>query len=386
MVFFTRLRLDEANAEALRGVYLENRKITPHQLYAIMTSISLGGSVLVASSTVTSVAKQDSWLSGIGALCYGLVVILLFYNLGKCYPEMTLIGLSRKIFGKWLGVVVSVGYVFVFILTASDICWIAGNYFVRTMHETPLYAVNFLFVAAFVVAVLYGIEAIARLSELLVVFVTVVFCVTFLLLLTDIKPEYMTPVLENGIGPVLRGSYFLSCIITFSTVSILMIYPRYVSDIKGAKTALLKGFILSATVATVAITLSVLVLGSTLTSKLSYAGMVLAAQININDFITRIEYVMSIALLGTHFMVGLFFFFSGITGLSELIGLKNHLHIVIPMGLLVLVLSGVVAPNSIYEGYWVSVVYSPLITTFGLIIPAMLLLVYTIKKNLLNKQ
>ena len=268
----------------------------------------------------TSVAQQDSWLSGIAALCYGLVVVLLFYNLGKSYPEMTLIGLSKRVLGKWLGLAVSIGYVFVFILTATQIVWIGGNYFVRTMHETPLYAVNFMFAAAFVVAVLYGIEAMARLTELLVVFVMVVFCITFLLLLTDIKPEYATPVLENGIGPVLRGSYFLSCIITFSPVCILMIFPRYVSDIEGSKTALLKGFLLSGTVATVAITLSVLVLGSSFSSKLSYAGLVLAAQINIGAFITRIDYVMSIALLGTHFLVGLFFFYSGITGLSELVG------------------------------------------------------------------
>ena len=346
----------------------------------------MGGSVLVTLSTVTAVAKQDSWMSGIAALCYGLVVILIFYYLGECYPETTLIGLSRKIFGKWIGFAVSLGYIALFVFTTSQIIWVTGNYFSRSMQETPVFVINLLFIAAIVVAVLYGIEVIARASELFIVLVTVLFALTFVLLLTDIKPAYITPVFEGGIGPVLRGSYFLSCISTFTTVSILMIFPRYVTDIKNSKKALLKGFALAGTITTVAIMLSVLVLGSNFTASLSFAGLFLAAQINVGEFFTRMEYMMTVAMLVTRFLIGLVFFYSCITGLSELIGLKNHLPIVLPMGLLILMLSGIVAPNSIYGRYWLTIAYSPFITTFGLIIPVLMMLVHIIRKKLLNKQ
>ena len=63
------------------------------------------------------------------------------------------------------------------------------------------------------------------------------------------------------------------------------------------------------------------------------------------------------------FMIGLLFFYAGATGLSQLIGLKDHKRIVMPLGLITLVLSGVVFPDAVYQANWVNLVWLPYITT-----------------------
>ncbi len=344
----------------------------------------MGGSILVISSLIAGIAKQDAWISPLFAIIFGVLVMLMYYYLGSRYPGLSLLGIIKKIFGKWMGLVVSICYVVLFMTTAAEIPWYIGSYFGRIMHETPTYVINTLFIAGIVIAVLYGIEAIARASEIFVMLVTVLFIAFILLLINNIKIEYMTPMLEAGFSPILKGSFFLSCYITFSVINVMMIFPRYISELPQAKIALVKGFLWSGIISFITILMSILVLGSALTARSGFPTLLLASSIDIGNFITRLEYIISVIWILTFFMIGLFFFFSTITGLAELIGLRDGKKIVLPMGLVILVLSGVVFPNAIYQGNWDNTVYAPLITTFGLVIPFMMMIVYLIKKRFLK--
>jgi spore germination protein KB len=365
---------------------MENNKITCHQLYSINATISLGGSILIISSTLASIAKQDAWLSSLIATVFGLLVMLLYYYLGSRYPGLTLIGIIRKVFGKWLGFFVSFCYVAIFIRISAGVPWFIGSYFGRVMHETPVLVINMLFMAGIVIAVLYGIETIARASELFIIFVSAIFFIFIILLVKSIKLEYITPMLENGFCPVLKGSFFMSCYITFSAINILMVFPHYVSDISKAKGALIKSQIWSGIISGLTILMTILVLGSALTERSCFPALLLATEISAGPVITRLEYVITIIWLTTQFMIGLFFFFSATTSLSELIGLKDYKIIVLPTGLIVLILSVIVFPNAVYMAEWDNLVYAPLITTFGFIIPLLLVIVYYLKKRFFSIQ
>lgn len=67
-----------------------------------------------------------------------------------------------------------------------------------------------------------------------------------------------------------------------------------------------------------------------------------------------------------------------------MLGLKDHKRIVVPLGLIIFVMSGVVFPNAEYEVNWASLVWVPYIVTYGLIVPVVLLLVFWIKKCVLK--
>ena len=365
---------------------MEKTGITSHQLLTITATMSVGGSILVIGSTVAGIAKQDAWMSAIITTIFGVLVMLMYFYLGSTYPNMTLIGLLRKIFGKWLGFAFSVGYVFFFFTIAMHIPYYISSFIGRWMPETPPLAINLFYVAAIVVAMLYGIEAIARASEIFYFTVTVMFIIFVLLLAKEINIEYVTPILARGITPVLKGSYFLSCFVTFAVINVLMIFPRHVAADPKAKTALIKSQLWSGSLSFFTILLTILILGYTVTSKASFPTLLLAEEINIGNFLVRMEYVISVIWLMTEFMIGQFFFFSAVTSLSEVVGLKDHKRIVMPTGLVILIMSGVVLPNSVYTGNYTSLVFPPLITTFGFIIPCAMLVVHAIKKKSLKQQ
>jgi spore germination protein KB len=356
-------------------------KITDHQLFTLTATISLGGSLLVSASTVAAVARQDAWLSGLIAITTGIPVALLYFFLGSKHPGMTLIGIVRSIFGKWLGFAVASLYFLLFATASMHIPWYIGRFFGRVMMETPFYVIAGLSVAAIVIAVAYGIEAFARASEVFTLFVTVFFILLIVLALKDIKIEYITPVLERGLLPPFKGSLFLSTYITYSMLNVLMIFPRFIDDMPKARKAIVKGFLWSGAISFVTILMLILVLSYSLTARLTLPAFFLTMNISIGEVLTRLEYILSLIWLVTQFMVGVAFFFSAVTGLSELLGLRDHKRILMPYGLLVFVMSGVALPNPVYQGNWVNLGYTPFVTTLGLFVPILMAIVYLFKRK-----
>ncbi len=359
---------------------MEKKYISGHQLFTLFALSSLGGSVIVASSPMAAVAKQDAWLGALVSAAYGMCVILMFYFIGSRHPGLTLIGILRQVLGKWLGTLFAVCYVLFFLLLSTNLPWYIMDFMGHVMHETPQYAISLPLVLGFAIAVLYGIEVIARASEILIKFVTFIFLASILMVLPNIKPDNLLPVLEGGIVPVLKSSVFLSVYVTFPMVSFLMIFPVNMEDVFGAKKPLLKGFLWSNSVAFISILISLLVLGSGIVSKTKYPTFLLLKEINLLDIFTRIEYFISVLWIITEFVVGALFFYSGAAGLSELLKLKDGNKIVLPLALIVFIMSGVVFPSDVFNMNWLRLGWMPLSITMGLILPLLVLAVYGGKK------
>ena len=354
--------------------------ISNHQLFTITGLTCIGGSLLVASAPIASIAKQDAWLSTILTALFGMVTILVYYFLGSRHPGMTLIGISRTILGKWAGTIISILFLLFFIIVSYDLPWYIIDFMSHTMHETPPYVISALLVISFAIAALYGIEAIARASEIFIKFVTVLFFFSMIMVMPNIKGDNILPVLEKGITPIFKGSVFLSCYTAFPAVTILMIYPANFDSIKGTKGALLRGILWSSLIYFTAIILSILVLGSVIAAKLKFPTFVLLKEINVGNIFTRLEYFISVIWIVTLFFVGTLFFYSSASGISELLKLRDYRFIILPLALIILIMSGVVFPSDVENESWTRTVWVPLSLTMGFVIPLLLFIMYHLKK------
>jgi spore germination protein KB len=248
---------------------MDKKTITSHQLFTLTALSTLGGSILVVSSTVAAVAKNDLWISALFTMVLGLTVISIFVFLAGKHKGQTLIGINKILFGKWLGLLISAGYVFYFFTTSYGIVWYVGSFGSHVMHETPPIIISGLYVMGLIIAVHYGIESIGRTTELLYVFCMVLFIVSIVLVLPNARMDYMMPVLENGFIPVMKGGILLACFIAFNVITMLMVFPSADDYIKGKK-SLYKGFLWSNTVVLITFLVSVLVLGSVVIAKSSF--------------------------------------------------------------------------------------------------------------------
>jgi len=364
----------------------ENKiKISNQQFFALAANGTLGSTIFVISGLLTGIAKQDAWITALITPVWGLLQIWLYYYLGKAYPGLTLIGINKKILGKWPGIIVSAGFVFLFLHVTTNSPWYVGDFLGHILSETPDYLFYIPFMAAVIIAVLYGVEAFARASEIFIIFVSLIFFVAMILILPKVNIENLLPVLEEGIVPSLKGSFFLFSFTTFPILTLMMIFPVNAIALPQAGKAMVKGYLWGSLIVFVAIIISILVLGSNVISNTQYASFLLFKEIDVAGIFSRLEFVIMLIWLVTQFVTCVLFFYAGVKSFAELFGLKDYRKVVLPLGLIVTVLTGIIFPDANYQGNWDSIVWPPYGTTFCLIIPGIITIVCWLKKKF-NKQ
>lgn len=358
----------------------EEIKISNNQLFSLAACGAIGGTIIVVSSLLASIAKQDAWITALITPACGLGVICLYYYLGKQYPDKTIIGIVKQIFGKWMGIIVSVCYVFFFIQISYHITWHMGDFVCHYYHETPEYIIYGILVVGMVIAVLYGLEAFARASEIFLKIMSFFFFLAIILLLPKIDVTNLLPVLENGILPSLKAAVFMSAFSIFTLQSLLMIFPANSNDLPRAGKAFGKGFLWGSLIVFIATIMSIMVLGSNISARTVFPTFLLFKEIDIAGIFTRLEFVIAIIWIISEFMINLMFFYAAVKALAEFLKLKDYRKIVLPLGLINLVMSGITFPDTIYQVNWNSIVWTPYAATFGLFIPLIMLLVLGLKK------
>jgi spore germination protein KB len=128
-----------------------------------------------------------------------------------------------------------------------------------------------------------------------------------------------------------------------------------------------------------------MVLGTTITADSQFPVYILAKEINVGVVFTRLEFIVAGVWITTLLAKSIFYFYAGTISLSGLLGLKDHKNIVMPIGLIVLVLSGVVFPDVIYQADWDTYVWPPFSMTYGILLPVLMLVVFYVKKAFSSK-
>ncbi len=357
-------------------------KISNFQLFALTANFTLGTTVIATASGIAELAEQDAWICALITPVIGLPFIWMYYYLGKLYPGKTFVDMFSLVFGKWLGWIISASFVlFICFFSAAAVISYIGN-FVQTeyMSETPLYALNFLFAIVLVIGLLYGLEAIARSAEVFFYIVTVMIVLAILMTIPNIHPENLLPVFEKGAVPVLKGSIRLSSFLTWPFIILIMIYPINTDHTVKTRNSLFLGYLWASAFNFISTIMAILVLGSTITARSQYPTYLMAKGISIG-IIDRIEAAVSFSWILTESVRMILYFYAGVIGLSQLFGLKDHKKIVLPLGLVMLVYSGVVYPDAAYQAKWDSTTWIALIGTFGIILPIAMLIISIIKKR-----
>lgn len=362
---------------------MDKVKITNHQLFALTASFVCGSSILVASASTAGLAKQDAWISMLLSAVLGLFEVGLICFLWSHYPDMTYVEMIKQIFGKWIGSIIAGGFVFFCLLSTSQIVWYLGNFMtIHIMPETPIYFINMVFLTTTAIALLYGLEAIARSYEIFIQFVSVLFILSILLVLPNAKMENLLPLFEKGAIPILKGAFFLTSFLIFPAVLLLMVFPTNADNTKKAKNSFLKGYLWGEFLVFISIIVTISVLGSTITAASQYPVFILTKGINLGTIFTRLEFIIAAVWIITLLSRAILYFYAGFIGFAQLLGLKDHKKIILPLALIILVISGIAFKDVIYLSDWDTFIWPPFAATFGLALPMVMVVSFYLKNKL----
>ncbi|REE89008.1 spore germination protein KB [Paenibacillus taihuensis] len=308
-------------------------KISATQLGLILFTFVISTINLTVPGQMVMFAKQDAWLSVLPSALTGLITIWIMTTLAHRYPGLTIIEYGTKIMGKWFGAFLALNYIYYWYVSISTIT-LQHTAFITTLllPRSPMLVgcATMLLLCAF--AAVAGIEVIGRCNQFLTPLLMLFILPILILAIKDANPNYLRPVLGDGIKPVLQGA-FLPAGAYMNQLFILGWLLPYLNQPKLDRKLSLMALGSIAFIILSIVSLSIMVLGP-LTGKLTYSFLSVIQYVGIEGSIERLEaIVVSIWVLGYFIKESVSLFILCLC-ISQLFRIKNYRDIVFPVTLL----------------------------------------------------
>lgn len=355
---------------------LNNTKISEHGFKTFIVLAFTGTSILNAPGALIGKAKQDAWIAAIISIIISLFIVVFYDRVAGQFGNMTLVGYAHKVMGKKLGKVVSIYFVLFLLFNCSAILWIVGDFITtEILTETPSVVVNALFMLVVVFGCRLGIETIARSSEVLYPWAITGYTILVILVLPNIDIKNLQPVFEAKFISIFHGVLLFETFVPLTLVAFLMIFPVSINNIKEGKKSFFNAVLLSGILVIILTTVTILALGAEWANRATHPSYALAKSIQIANALERIEAIAAMVWIIAMFYKSVLYFYSTVVGFAEIFALKEYKAITLPLGVIVVVLSGIIYPSIVYQMNWDTTTWIPYIFTNAIFIPLMLLVI-----------
>lgn len=362
-------------------MHSNKEKISNRQLATLIVLFTIGSSVLFIPAALTEAAEQDAWISAIVATVVGLFVVLFYAKLHQMYPKKSYFESVTHVLGKWCGgVVIAITYIFFFLL-ATLLLWDIGDFLkTQILVTTPIEVIFVIFMLTVIYGARIGIESIARAAEIFIPWIIMLFLLMIIFLLGSLERENILPIMEDGIKPILHGSYYLLSFPYLEVLAFLMITP-HVNKAGGVRKAFVEGVLIGGCILIISTLFCILVLGADLTARHTYPLYVLGKKVSIGKILERVEvFIAIIWFLSIYFKLSIIFYIL-ITSLKSFFRLKDYRPLTLPMGMLLIVMTIIMYGSTLEVQKFSAMVFDPLSYTVCIIFPIIVYIVSVIRKK-----
>lgn len=321
---------------------MTENKIASRQVGFILFSLILGSAVIYMPEAM---AGRDAWISTILAAPLGMYVLWIIITVQNMFPRKNMLEICELVLGQVTGKIINVFYIWLLFMVAAFYLYdlTAFLYIILIdLEKTTIYGLVILVVAY---CVYQGVNAIARLVELLVWIIPFLFSLAFLILLICCSDfSHLTPVLAH-IQPVLAGSLYTANW-PFAQVSVLIIYLSFVTDLPAKQKVIYIWYIIAALVMVARSMLTIAVLGEEITLFARFPFYEALQLMQMTEF-RRLELFFFPLLFITAFFALLLSYQGLLMGIQKIFNLKDIRYLILPVGLLLMVLTSYMFPSDL---------------------------------------
>lgn len=184
--------------------YAKN-EISLMQFIFIINGAQVGTGIMSLSGELAASSGTDGWMSLIIGWLLNLVACLLIIQVFKRFPDDTVYDLLKRLFGKWLSLLVVIPITLYFTIFCC-LVQIKAMLYIKAwfLPQTPDYLIMFLFAIPTYMVAGKGLRILGRYNEL-VFYLTAWMPFTLLFVLKYCHWLHLLPLFKDGIMPVIRG-------------------------------------------------------------------------------------------------------------------------------------------------------------------------------------
>ncbi|SFS65192.1 endospore germination permease [Paenibacillus sp. BC26] len=308
---------------------MENAQLKGWQLFAMVYCFVVGTTCILLPGRMIAETKQYAWLFEFGALVIGLILACGWLYLSKCHEGLSIVQISVKLFGKWIGGGISLLYILFFIQIAS---WVTRNMsdfmHVNLMPRTPISVVNILVLVICAYAVVRGIGAISSVSWILAPILSLMFWIPYSIMLREW--DWSRFHLDNPIQlwPAIISSRHLIAFPFMETISFMMLLP--LTERKSRKLVLL-GIGIAGFLTSLCVVFTIGILGVYRSSHLVNPIIIIFSEMRFSSAIEHMEALISVVFLLMVFLKLSILFYCAVLAICQLFNLKNRAAVAFPL-------------------------------------------------------
>lgn len=332
------------------------------------------------TSIVSSVLKQDSWVSVLLGVLAFLPILWLFYALMTRFPQKNLIQILEEVYGPIAGKIIGFFYAWYF-LTSTSLNLTDMGYFTKLslMADTPMIVLLLMFILVSAWAVRSGLTVVARYSVLFTVIAFTILAVSVLAVLNQMELSNLIPVFDMPLHRYIQGIHIMSTIPFGELIVILMIRPNVDISNRELKKYLFGGFFLGAFTILVVLLRDIVVLGNTL-PIFSIPGLITLRLVDLGMAFNRIEILFALVFIILFFFKVTLLYYASVLVVAQLFKIRIYRRIVLAAGALMIAYGPTLYPDPIIHTVSAQTLEPFIWSMFETVIPLITLILTTIKK------
>lgn len=284
---------------------------------SLMWFLIRGCFIGVSLNNIIFVSKQDSTLSILLASIIGIIFLFLYFYIRNYKIELNLFEKINSLFGK-CGIILNILCIilaFIFsVMILSDLTHFISSQF---LYYTSSTVISISFMILIVYALSKNIKTISKMS-LIVFFICLFISILIMIgLLFNIDISNFMPILNDGLSPILKSSTII-LVYNILPIFFLLVIPK--KNIKNDSTKMSILFYIISLFSIFSVTfMTISIFGVNLSLLYEYPGFHLLRQVNIGEFVDRIEIFLSIEwIISMCIMLILCLYFAN-TGIKSII-------------------------------------------------------------------
>ncbi len=354
-------------------------RINKQQLFVLVMMEQIGSTNLWALGIG---AKRDAWLVILVSMLIGCAFIWVFTELQKHFPNDNTAGLTTKLFGKIIGIPLAVIYMLVDVSNSTRNAEEFTDLLnITFLQHTPSMMIMLILLATIIYISWTGVENLARLTEIILPATLIVFIIMYFFIISSGRMDLkqITPVLENGITPVLKASFPVVVNFPFGLAFVFMQFWHFTEPQTSVRKATFLAVILAGIMLSFNLLVIVSTLGVDLAAKSTIPSLETVKIINIGGIVTNLDVIGIILIFIGGFYMTLIHILSAAMILSSLFQIKDYRWPLIPLAVFVFWYSGVYEPNYAFHVAFLGVQSWQQFVPLYNLAPVLMLITYWLK-------
>lgn len=355
----------------------KGEKISGIALFLWLVTYTLGD-MPILNPAIGAKAYQDSWLGFILGWVGGFILMVIYVSIIRLNPSKTLFEILKDSFGKYLGSILIIFYIWYFIYNGSLVVREFGEYVVTVNYsETPIVFVLVLLILMAAYMIKSGLEVISRVYGIL----TFIFIFSVLLLTIMSIPQFdfnnFFPFLEHGLKPVLKAG-FATVAFPFGELVLLLVISSVANESVNIKKIAYSAVALGGCLIFITLIRDIMVLGPGLLENQTFPAM---ASTQMIPKPLDVSPLVAVSLLIGSGIETTTYLYACTLGITQLFNLDDYKPFVFPMSALMVMISIWNFTNISQFFDWVGEIYPYYVLPFQTIIPLIILIILWTKKK-----